>query len=85
MARTGLRSGDEIVLSRPPDTEGREWTEAQVTHRERFRQAAIYGKMVMADPEAKAVYEEVAKAKGKPVFSLMVGDFRNAPSIDESM
>ena len=52
-------------------------------HRERFRQAALYGKMVMADAEAKAIYEEVAKARGKPVFSLTVADFFNAPSVDE--
>jgi len=31
--------------------------------------------MVMADPETKARYEEVADAKGKPVFSLTVADF----------
>lgn len=37
----------------------------------------------MADPQAKAIYEEAARAKGKPVFSLMVADFFNAPSVDE--
>ena len=37
----------------------------------------------MADPETKAIYEEAAKAKGKPVFSLTVADFFNAPSVDE--
>ena len=77
------RYGEGVVISRKPDFEGREWTEAQLAARERFRQAALYGKMVMADPEAKAVYEEAAKAKGKPVFSLTVADFFNAPSVDE--
>lgn len=44
------RYGEEVVISRPPDFEGREWTEAQLAARERFRQAALYGKIVMADP-----------------------------------
>jgi hypothetical protein len=37
----------------------------------------------MADPEARAIYEEAAKAKGQPVFSLTVADFFHAPSVDE--
>jgi len=60
------------VISRKPDVEGREPTPAQAAQRERSRrgQATVYGKMVMADPEAKAIYEEAAAArKGKPVFS----------------
>ncbi|MFZ5518651.1 MAG: hypothetical protein ACOY90_18625 [Candidatus Zhuqueibacterota bacterium] len=77
------RYGDEVVLSRVPDMEGREATEAQQATRERFRQAALYGKMVMADPEAKALYDDAATAKGKPVFSLTIADFFNAPSVDE--
>jgi hypothetical protein len=66
-----------------PDTEGREPSEAQQAIRDRFRQAAVYGKMVMADPETKAIYENAAAAKGKPLFSLMIADFFNAPSVDE--
>src|SRR3989304_4641305 len=77
------RYGDKIVLARKPDMEGQTPTEAQLAHRERFREAAVYGKMVMADPAAKAVYDEAAKAKGQPVFSLTLADFFNAPSVDE--
>jgi hypothetical protein len=73
----------ETIISRMPDRSGLEPTEAQTAARERFRQATLYGKMVMADAEAKAIYEEAAKAKGQPVFSLMVADFFNAPSVDE--
>lgn len=77
------RYGDEIVIARKPDVEGRVWTEAQQAHREQFRQAALYGKLVMADPETKTLYEEAAQARGKPVFSLTIADFFNAPSVDE--
>ncbi len=37
----------------------------------------------MADPATKTIYEEAAKAKGQPVFSLTIADFFNAPSVDE--
>lgn len=77
------RYGDQTIVARKPDTSDWEWSEAQTAHRERFRQATLYGKIVMADPEARAIYEQVARAKGKPVFSLTVADFFNAPSVDE--
>jgi hypothetical protein len=37
----------------------------------------------MADPVAKAVYQEAAARKGEPVFALTVGDFLNEPAVDE--
>lgn len=77
------RYGDEVVVARKPDLEGRPPTEAQLAQREEFRQAALYGKMVMADPATKAIYEQAAKAKGQPVFSLTIADFFHAPSVDE--
>jgi len=75
--------GDEVVISRKPDMGSVVATPAQEATRERFKQATLYGKMVMADPDSKAVYEAAAKAKGQPVFSLTVADFFHAPSVDE--
>jgi hypothetical protein len=77
------RYEDEVVITQKPDFEGVTPTAAQLAHRERFREAALYGRLVMADPETKALYAEAAKDKGQPVFSLMVADFFNAPSVDE--
>jgi len=77
------RYGEKTVISQKPDISGTEATPAQEAGRERFREAALYGKMVMADPETKALYSEAAKAKGKPVFSLTIADFFNAPSVEE--
>ena len=37
----------------------------------------------VADPDAKAIYEDAAKGKGVPAFSLMVGDFFHAPFVDD--
>jgi len=72
-----------VIISRKADMSGVEPSEAQLAHQARFKQATLFGNMVMADPETKALYVEAAKAKGKPVFSLTVADFFNAPSVDE--
>jgi len=77
------RYGDETIISQKPGRPDIEPSAAQLAARERFREAALYGKMVMADAETKALYVDAAKAKGKPVFSLTVADFFNAPSVDE--
>ena len=77
------RSGENVVISRKPDFSDRVPTAAQSAAQERFRQAALYGKMVMADPDSRKLYEDAAKAKGQPLFSLTVADFFNAPSVDE--
>jgi len=77
------RYGDEVVISRKPDMEGVEPSEAQLAQRERFRHATLYGKLALADPEAKALYVEAAEAKGQPVFALLVADFFNAPAVEE--
>jgi hypothetical protein len=78
------RFGDEVILSRIPDMEDREPTQAQLDAQKDFKQAALYGKTVIeADDDAKELYEQASKAKRKPLFSLMVADFYHAPSIDE--
>jgi hypothetical protein len=75
--------GDKIVVTKKPDLSKHKPTAAQRAQRERFRQATLYGKGMLADPAVRAVYDEAAKARGKPVLSLMVADFLNAPSVDE--
>lgn len=74
--------GDEVFVGRKPDRSGLQPTEAQLEHQGRFRQAVLYGRLVMADPEKKVLYEKAAQASGKPLFSLTVADFFNAPAVD---
>lgn len=69
------------ILSRKPDLAGVVPSEAQLAHKERFRQAALYGKVVMADAAQKSLYVEAAKERGKPVFSLTVADYLNPPVV----
>lgn len=75
--------GDEMVVGRKPDRSGIVPTEGQLEHQDRFRQAVLYGRLVMADPQKKALYEKASKASGKPLFSLTIADFFNAPVVDE--
>lgn len=77
------RYEERVILSRKPDASGRPPTPAQAAQRERFRQAALYGRVVMADPEARAFYEGEADERHVPLFSLTIADFFNAPEITE--
>ncbi len=77
------RYGDTTIVSSAPVQDKKNVSEAQAATRQRFREAALYGKMVMADAEKKVIYEEAAKATGKPVFCLTIADFFNAPAVDE--
>ena len=53
----------------------------QIAHRERFRLAVAYGRSVMSKAQVRALYEEVARRRNVPVFSLTIADFFNAPTI----
>ncbi|MCZ7667672.1 MAG: hypothetical protein M5U34_10865 [Chloroflexi bacterium] len=75
------RYQDEVILARKASPGNHEPTAAQQATRDRFRNGAHYGKMVMADPTLKAEYAAVAKAKKKPIFSLMVTDYLYAPTV----
>jgi hypothetical protein len=76
------RYGDEVVLARMP-VNGHEPTAAQLAARERFRRAAQYGKLALAQPEVRARYQAMSEESGNPLFSLMVADFFGAPVVDE--
>jgi len=71
----------ETIVSRKPTLSG-EPTVEQLAHRERFKQAAAYGKSALANATTRELYEAVARNKNMPVFALTVADFFNAPTID---
>lgn len=74
--------GGDTIVARTPDLSGVEPTPGQVAQRARFRDAAFYGRVVLADPPARAFYETVAANRDQPLFSLIVGDYLNAPEVD---
>lgn len=75
--------GRKVVLSQRPKAPSRPPSPAQVAQRERFRRAMFYGKRVLADPDARTFYENLAARREKPVLSVAVADFLNAPVVDE--
>ena len=77
------RYGDAVVVARKPELNGQEPTAAQAAARERFRRAAQYGRLALAQPEVRARYAAAARESGNPLFSLMVADFFSSPVVDE--
>ena len=71
----------KTIVSRKPTTSG-EITPAQAEQRERFRQAAAYGKFALANQTTRAIYDAASEEKDIPAFALCVADFLNLPSVD---
>ena len=57
-------------------------TAEQAAHRERFKQAAGFGKSVMADSSLRALYQVLAESKDMSVFNAAMADFLTLPSIE---
>jgi hypothetical protein len=69
-----VRYGGQTI-SKSPDMSTVQWSEAQVAHRQRFRRAVAYARAALADPQARARYQEEAVQKGKRPFDLAVSDY----------
>jgi len=70
----------QTIASRKPTVTG-DPSQLQVIHRERFRQATMYGNSVMNNPAVRPLYEAAAQSLGIPVYALAVRDFFNRPTI----
>jgi hypothetical protein len=67
--------GRKTIAARAASSTGRQ-TDAQHEHRERFRLATVYAKRSLLQPELKAEYEAIARAKQTTTpFAAAVGDF----------
>ncbi|MBI4770527.1 MAG: hypothetical protein HY784_09005 [Chloroflexi bacterium] len=75
------RYGEQVVLSQKPERSEAPPTEGQLAARKRFRQAALYGRIALAESETRVLYEQEAKKRGQPVFSVAVADFFNPPEV----
>lgn len=73
----------KVVASRKPELTNVVYTETQIAHRNRFKQAVAYGRSVMANGDVRPLYDAVAKEKNLPVFAVTIADFFNAPTIQE--
>lgn len=50
-------------------------SEAQKTQRQHFKEATAYAKVVLADPQMRAQYEEMAKQQGKRPRGAAIADY----------
>ena len=58
-------------------------SEAQLAQRKVFKKAVNYSKAAMADETARAFYEALAEVKETTARALCIGDYLNAPSLEE--
>ena len=66
--------GDKVVLTCKPVFRNRTFSPEQKACQQRFRQAALLAKRLMADPRVRRAYEEEARAKRKPARCLIIAD-----------
>ena len=54
---------------------GVEWSQAQTSHRARFKQANDYAKAAMADPKVRVIYVRRAKRAHRSPFRVAFSDY----------
>ena len=72
-----------VSASLRPKVTKRPLSEDQNAARLRFRKAVVFARTALADPVARAVYEQAKLSQHKPLFALAVGDYFNPPVVDE--
>jgi len=75
------RWGESTVLSRKPNTRHRKWSKLQKSNRLRFREAMVYARRVLSNPEMRAYYVK-KKRKMQTVWNVAVADYMRRPTID---
>jgi hypothetical protein len=73
----------KYTLANTPDFSEVVPSEAQLGQRKVFGRAVEYANGVKADPDKLAFYEGLAEQKDMPSFALCVGDYLNAPTMDD--
>ncbi len=74
------RFGQTVVTRNPRVS--REPTDAQLSLRSRFRQAAAYAKAAVSDASTKRFYGSMAR-EGQSAYNVALADFFNTPEIGE--
>src|SRR5215216_4511281 len=73
----------KYTLSNKPDFSEVVPSLAQMGQRKVFGRAVEYANAVKANPDKLAFYEGLAQQKDIPTFALCVGDYLNAPTMDD--
>ena len=64
-----------VTLIKLADMSKVQWSDAQKTQRQRFKQANLYAKAAMAEPAVRLLYEQRAAALNKRPYHLAVSDY----------
>lgn len=75
-----MRNGKTVLGMKPIRTA--EPTEAQLAHRERFKEAVSFAKTARANPTLRAFYQQIAMVKGINIYALAIADFLNSPEFE---
>jgi hypothetical protein len=76
------KRGKKVYVSIKSQGTG-EPSEAQLAQRKYFKKAVNYAKSAMADETSRAFYEDLAQRRETTARGLCIGDYLNAPSVDE--
>jgi hypothetical protein len=68
------KNGETYISSRPQKSNA-EPSEAQLAQRQRFKLANAYAQAAMADPEVRAIYEELAEEEGRSAYEAARQDY----------
>jgi hypothetical protein len=64
-----------MIVTKRPDMSNVEWSEAQQSQRQRFKQATTYAKAALAEPKLRTRYEKRAKRQHKRAWDVAMGDY----------
>jgi hypothetical protein len=71
----------KTFLIKLADMSNVKWSDAQTRHRQQFKAANEYARAAMANPEMRAMYEEMAREQNRRPYRLAVSDyFKNRES-----
>jgi hypothetical protein len=65
----------KTFLIKLADMSNVKWSDAQQRQRQQFKAANEYAKAAMANPEMRAMYEEMAREQNKPPYHLAVSEY----------
>ena len=73
----------QTYISSCPKKSNAEPSQAQLAQRKAFVQASEYAKSALADEATRALYDALAKARKTTARSVCIGDYLNAPTLDD--
>ena len=76
------QTGNQTIMAIAPGKRTKPLTDPQLQHLQQFKEAVLYAKSVMDEPDKKAEYKAAAK-NGETAYNVAVGDFLKLPEVNE--